>query len=59
MFGRCQLDYQHSVKTETSEEAAGPRVSLVFKRTLDTEAEREPSERPDGRSLTTSPKEDQ
>ena len=51
MFGRCQAEYQHSVKTEASDEAAGPRMSLVFKRTLKTEGERASSERPDDRSI--------
>ena len=49
MFGECQEMYQHAVKVEASEEAAGPRVSLVFKRTLEAEREREARERPDGR----------
>ena len=49
MFGECQEMYQHAVKVEASEEAAGPRVSLVFKRTLEAERERGARERPDGR----------
>ena len=49
MFGECQQLYQHSVKTEASEELAGPRISLVYKRTLELEAQQSPSERPDGR----------
>ena len=49
MFGSCQQLYQHSVKTEASDEAAGPRISLVFKRTQEAEAERARGERPEGR----------
>ena len=51
MFGRCQAEYQHSVKTEVSDEAAGPRMSLVFKRTLKTEGGCSSSERPDDRGI--------
>ena len=53
MFGSCQQEYQHSVKTEASDEAAGPRISLVFKRTQSTEQRRiADGERPNGRSVS-------
>ena len=53
MFDRCQQEYQHSVKTEASDEAAGPRISLVFKRTHSTEQRRiSEGERPEGRSVS-------
>ena len=47
MFGDCQQAYQHSVKLEGSDEAAGPRISLVYKRTLERELARAPDERSD------------
>lgn len=47
MYGRCQQDYQHSVKVEDSEEAAGPRISLVYKRRLERERALMATERPD------------
>ena len=49
MFGDCQQAYQHSVKLEGSDEAAGPRISLVYKRTLERELARARDERPDVR----------
>lgn len=34
MFGNCQRDYQHCVRVERDEADAGPRISLVFKQSL-------------------------
>jgi alkylated DNA repair dioxygenase AlkB len=34
MFGDCQSAYQHCVRVEREEEDAGPRISLVFKQSL-------------------------
>lgn len=50
MFGDCQAEYQHSVRTESVQaERTGPRISLVFKRGLATEQRVAPAERPEGR----------
>jgi alkylated DNA repair dioxygenase AlkB len=34
MFGICQREYQHCVRVERDEVDAGPRISLVFKKSL-------------------------
>lgn len=39
MFGACQATYQHAVKLEKSRDAVGPRMSLVFKRHLESKLE--------------------
>lgn len=42
MTGDCQWRFQHAVKVCSNAEDAGPRMSLVFKQSLElaTEAER-------------------
>lgn len=40
MFDDCQERFQHSVKTAENKEERAPRVSLVFKKTLDSENQR-------------------
>ena len=50
MWGDCQQRYQHSVRVEPCASAAGPRISLVFKRALEAEAALAPAERADGRA---------
>jgi alkylated DNA repair dioxygenase AlkB len=34
MFGTCQQDYQHCIQVCEQREEAGPRISLVFKQSL-------------------------
>eukprot|EP00965_Chrysotila_dentata_P055169 1830825-Pleurochrysis_carterae.AAC.3 len=48
MYADCQQQWQHSVRKEAQPDHAVPRVSLVFKRTLQYEKQRlEDGERPD------------
>jgi len=49
MFGSCQADYQHSIRTEAEAMRVGPRLSLVYKRTMATETCAASHERPGGR----------
>ena len=47
MWGECQQQYQHSVLVEAAAELARPRISLVYKRTLEAEQRLSPGERPE------------
>lgn len=53
MFGNCQAHYQHSIRTEAEAMRVGPRMSLVYKRTMATETCAASHERPDGRLQAT------